>query len=64
MSNLEENGVWLQLVCALVIALFPGLPTVQFLMACSMRNGGGRPGPFFHVNDMKGGRSFRLYFAH
>ena len=63
MSNLEENGVWLQLVCALVVALFPGLPTVQLLIA-AVQNGGGRPGPFYHVNNMKGGRSLRLYFAH
>ena len=31
------------------LALFPGLPTIQFLTACS---GGGRPGPFYHVNDV------------
>ena len=28
------------------VALFPGLPTVQFLV------GEGRPGPFYHVNDV------------
>ena len=26
------------------VASFPGLPTVQFLIACSMQNKGGRPG--------------------
>ena len=39
-------------VYAKFIASFPGLPTVQFLIACSMQNGGGRPGPFYHVNDV------------
>ena len=30
------------------IASFPGLPTVQFLI----KNGVGKPGPFYHVNDV------------
>ena len=35
------------------IASFPGLPTVKFLIACSMqKNRGGRPGPFYHINDV------------
>ena len=34
------------------LASFPGLPTVQFLITCSMQNGGGRPGIFYHVNDV------------
>ena len=33
------------------IALFPGLPTVHFLIACSMQKNG--PGPFYHVNDVR-----------
>ena len=31
------------------VALFPGLPTVQFVVC---KNGGGRPGPFYHMNDV------------
>ena len=34
------------------LASFPGLPTVQFLTACCMQNKGGRPDPFYHVNDV------------
>ena len=34
------------------VALFPGLLTVQFLIACSMQKGRGRPGPFCHLNDV------------
>ena len=34
------------------LASFPGLPTVQFLITCSMQKGGGRAGPFYHVNDV------------
>ena len=33
-----------------MVALFPALPTVQFLAEC--KNGGGRPGPFYHMNDV------------
>ena len=35
-------------------SLVPGLPTVQFLIAiaCSMQKQRGRPGPFYHVNDI------------
>ena len=36
----------------ITIASFPGLPTVQILITCSMQNGGGRPGPFYHMNDI------------
>ena len=36
----------------MTIASFPGLPTVQILIACSMRNGAGRLGPFYHVDDI------------
>ena len=32
----------------LTLALFSGFPTVQFCM----QNGGGRSGPFYHVNDI------------
>ena len=34
------------------ITSFPGLPTVQFLIAYGMQKGGGRPGPFYHVSDV------------
>ena len=37
-------------------ALFPGLLTVHFLIACSMQKQRGRPGPFYHVNDVYLGR--------
>ena len=37
-------------VCSL--ASFPGLPTIQFLIACSMRNRGGKPGIIYHMNDV------------
>ena len=33
------------------LALFPGLPTVQFI-ACSMQEQRGRAGPFYHMNDV------------
>ena len=33
-----------------LLALFPGLPTIQSLVVC--KRGGGRPGPFYHVNDV------------
>ena len=36
----------------LTLALFSGFPTVQFWITCSMQNGGGRSGPFYHVNDI------------
>ena len=38
-------------LCVEILPLFPGLPTVQFLIACSMEKRRGRPGPFYHVND-------------
>ena len=38
--------------CAVSLASFPGLPTVQFLIACSMQKWRGKPGPFYHVNDV------------
>ena len=35
------------------LASFPGLPTIQFLISCKVcKNGGGRPGSFYHVNDV------------
>ena len=34
------------------IALFLGLHNVQFLTACSMQSRRGRPGPFYHINDV------------
>ena len=34
------------------VALFPGLPTVQFSIACSMKNGGEKPGIFYHMKDV------------
>ena len=39
-------------VCTSIVALFPGLPTVQFLIACSMQKRRGKAGPFYHVNDI------------
>ena len=35
-----------------MIASFSGLPTVQFLIACSMQKQRRRPDPFYHVNDV------------
>ena len=36
-----------------MIALFPSLPTVQFLIVCSMqKQKGGRRGPLYYVNDI------------
>ena len=34
------------------LALFPGLPTVQFLITCSVQERMGRPGIFYHVNNV------------
>ena len=34
------------------VASFPGLPTVQFLITCSMQNRGGRSGLFYYVDDV------------
>ena len=34
------------------LASFLGLPTVQFLITWVCKNGGGRPGPFYHMNDI------------
>ena len=34
------------------LASFPGLSTIQFLIACSIQNVGERPGPFYHMNDV------------
>ena len=34
------------------IASFPGLPTIQFLIACSMQKWRGRPCIFYYVNDI------------
>ena len=46
----------LKLPYAINLASFPGLPIIQFLIACSMqkwrKKGDGRPGPFYHVNDV------------
>ena len=33
-------------------SLVPRPSIVQFLMAYSMQRGGGRPGPFYHMNDV------------
>ena len=35
-----------------VVALFPGLPTVQFGLLAVCKNGGGRLGIIYHVNDI------------
>ena len=35
-----------------MISLIQGLPTVQFFDHLQYANGGGRPGPFYHVNDI------------
>ena len=36
-----------------ILASFLGLPTVQILIACSMQKQRvGRPGPFYHVNNV------------
>ena len=42
----------LQSVDESFLASFPGLPTVQFLLLSVCKNEGGRPGPFYHVNDV------------
>ena len=34
------------------LASFPGLPTVKFLITCSMQNQRGEAGPFYYVNDV------------
>ena len=34
------------------VALFPGLPTIQFLIACIIQKLRGRPGPIYQVNDV------------
>ena len=34
------------------LALFPGLPNVQFWLLAVCKNGWGRPGPFYHMNDI------------
>ena len=47
MQNKLEN-----VHCAISLASFPGLPTVQFLITCSMQKGRGRPGPFYPMNDV------------
>ena len=41
------KGIWDQ-----TLASFPGLPTVHFLSLAVYKNGGGRPGPVYHVNDV------------
>ena len=42
------------------LASFPGLPRLQFLIACSIQNGGRRPGESYHVirgtHDVTGSR--------
>ena len=35
-----------------MLASFPGLPTVQFLVTCSMQKQRGRPGIIYHMNDV------------
>ena len=42
----------LQSVDESFLASFPGLPTVQFLSLSVCKNEGGRPGPFYHWNDV------------
>ena len=55
------------------VALLPRPSHRPFLVACSMQNGGGRPGPFYHVNDVsvylgrqrgEGSLIERTYFLH
>ena len=43
------------------------IPTIQFLIACSMQKQRGRPGPFYHMNDVsvylgrqRGGEGFPI----
>ena len=48
-TYLESHSVH---TCTSSIVSFPGLPTVQFLITCSMQKRRGRPGPFYHVNDV------------
>ena len=38
--------------CAKTLALFTGLPTIQFFDRLQYANGGGRLDPFYHVNDV------------
>ena len=38
--------------CVICIASFPGLPTVQFLSLAVCKNGRGRPGMIYHMNDV------------
>ena len=35
-----------------MVASFPGLPTVQFLIACSMQKRRGKAWYHYHVNDV------------
>ena len=37
---------------SICLASFPGLPTIQLLITCSMQNGRRRPGTIYHVNDV------------
>ena len=37
---------------------FPGIPTVQFLITCSMQKWRGKPWSIYYVNDVDGGRVF------
>ena len=45
----------IECTCTLNLASFPGLPTIQFLIACSMQNREreGRAN-FYHMNDVSG----------
>ena len=57
------------LTCGLDIASFPGLPTIQFLIACSMqkkKNEGGRPGSIYLGRQRVVGFSLveRTHFTH
>ena len=55
MHSRIDNYSWANiqlLTCIRQLVSLPGLPTVQFLITCSIKkNGRGRPGPFYHVND-------------
>ena len=45
-----RHDAWL--ICTCKVASFPGLPTVQFLISCSMQKLTGKTWPFYHMNDV------------
>ena len=53
-SDLPPGPVNKEKMISLVFTLasFPVLPIVQFLIVCGMQKRRGRPGPFYHVNDI------------